>query len=185
MLSSKALLFQPKVITTSPDEQQLILSQLQANEKFHQKIDQKWTHIVSPPFWSRKSVVVSFLSIISLLAIGLPTWRWLNPWEMPIGSYNVAITDFTKINPKGQLERSKQSKILSQWVGYILEKEKNQAESFDTANWNISSPNKYYITANSITEFNKKVPSFAKNTNADLLISRWSINAIFNLRRSS
>jgi tetratricopeptide (TPR) repeat protein len=164
------LLFQPKGITASPDEQQLILSQLQANEKFHQKIDQQWTHIVNPPFWSRKSVVVSFLSIISLLAIGLPTWRWLNPWEMPIGSYNVAITDFAKINQKGQLERSKQSKILSQWVGNILEKEKNQAESFDTANWNISSPNQYYIPANSIAEFKKKVPSFAKNTNADLLI---------------
>jgi tetratricopeptide (TPR) repeat protein len=165
------LLFQPNQMTSSQNEQHLILAKLKANKQFHQKIDPKWRRIISPPFWARKYVVASFLAIALLSTVSLFLWRWLDPWQMPTGSYNVAITDFTTVNQQGKLARSEWSKVLSRWVANILAKEKKQAEAIvDTANWYISSPNKYYITADSMAGLGQKIKSFAKEINADLLL---------------
>jgi tetratricopeptide (TPR) repeat protein len=165
------LLFQPKDITASQYEQQLILSKLEESKKFHHNIDKKWRNIVSPPFWSRKSVVVLSPSIILLLTISLFTWRWFNPWQMPEGVFDLAITDFTTVDQHGKTRRLKEGKILSTWVTNLLEKEKNESRSIvDTENWYISKPNKYFIKANSITALREKVESFARNINADVLI---------------
>lgn len=170
------LLFQPKEITASQDEQQLILSTLKGNQKFHQ-IDKEWSNIISPPLWTQKSVIVPSLSVVFLLTISLFIWRSLDPLEMPTGSYDVAVINFATFNQKGKLERSEWSKVLSRWVKNMLEKEKNQAENIDTENWNISKANKYDLPTNSIKVSGKKLEfigkefeSFTENINADLLI---------------
>jgi tetratricopeptide (TPR) repeat protein len=165
------LLFQPKEITASQDEQQLILSTLEGNKKFHTSIDKTWRDIVDPPFWARKSVIILTSSILLLLTSSLFIWQWLDPWVMPKGVFNVAITDFTTVDENGKMQRLEEGKNLGAWVTNLLKEEKDESKStVDTANWYVSKPNKYYITADSITELRGKVESFAKCINADVLI---------------
>ncbi|MBW4676603.1 MAG: trypsin-like peptidase domain-containing protein [Desmonostoc geniculatum HA4340-LM1] len=162
------LLFQPKELTASPHEQQLILSKLKENKKFHQKIYRKWTQIVSPPFWTRKPVILFSLSIIFLLTISLYIWRRHNPPVMT-GTYNVAVTDFATINRNGKLQISNDGKMFSEWLIKSLEAQKKQQTIIDTSSWEISKPNKY-INADSIEGFEKKLKSLMKKINAKLLL---------------
>ncbi|MEH1867204.1 MAG: trypsin-like peptidase domain-containing protein [Nostoc sp.] len=162
------LLFQPKELTASPHEQQLILSKLKQNKKFHQKIYRKWTQIISPPFWSRKPVILFSLSLIFLLTISLYIWRSHNSWKMT-GAYNVAVADFATINRNGKLQISNDGKMFSEWLIKSLEDQQKQQTIIDTNLWEISKPNKY-IHSDSIEGFEKKLKSLTKEINANLLL---------------
>jgi hypothetical protein len=166
------LLFQPNQMTSSQNEQHLILAKLKANKQFHQKIDPQWRKIISPPFWARKSVLASFLAIALLSTISLFLWHWLNPWPMSKGDvFNVAITDFATVNQNGKMQRLEEGKYLSNWVKNLLEYEKKEHQSIaSNGNWQISKSNKYYIKAESITELRENLESFAKSINAKILI---------------
>jgi tetratricopeptide (TPR) repeat protein len=121
-------------------------------------------------FWSRKSATLLASFAFLFIAIYLYIWNLKNPWQMPEGTFNVAITDFLSVNKKGEIQRLEEGKVLNQWITNSLNKEKDDPKNLDTASWKISKTNQYFIAADSSTELTKKIESFSKSINTNILI---------------